>query len=129
MKQKLKINAKNFVDVFPSLMKINKKNTRKRINKIVSKNDNKTMDSICECVSTGLGVLKPTDFPKKDFKKLTRSKEMLRFLSNYASCSRNKRKKLQNKRNEAALQGGQGLGILLTTLLPILADIVIKKFT
>jgi hypothetical protein len=129
MANKQKINAKKLAKVFPSLSKIDKKNVKNRVVKLIKRKENDTLDAVCECVSTGLGALKPEDFNKKDLKNLTKKKELLRFLSEYSKCSKDKKQKLKKKRDISLVQSGQGLGILLATVLPILANLIIKKFT
>lgn len=129
MARKQKINAKKLARVFPSLSNINKGNVKDRIVKLVKRKENDALDAVCDCVSTGLGALKPSDFNKKDLKNLSKKKELLRFLSEYSKCSKRKKQKLHKKRDITIVQSGKGLGILLATVLPILANLIIKKFT
>lgn len=121
-----KIKYKDLVKIMPELKKLTKLPSKQRIKKLLKKNS-RDQDLVCKCVSVGLKSLNKQDFPKKQMKNLESEKEYLRFISDYSKCSKNKKKCLISKRNRALKKTGKGIGIILSTLLPILTSIIAKK--
>ena len=126
--EKRKIKASSLAKAFPTLIKISEGNTSE-IPRLIKKKSEREIKAICSCVNMGLSSLKKRDFQSKPFRTLRTEREKLRFLSDFSQCSKNKKLCLVHKRNTALIQSGKGIGLILSSILPALADILINQFS
>lgn len=130
---KIKSNKNHLLDVedltnsLPEIAKIVKGGHSKTLKSLVKAKKTKELDTICSCVKIGLNHLNEKNFGNEDFQNLRKSKELLRFLSDFAQCSENKKKCLVHERNRKSVQAGQGISIILKSLLPLLLSEITKS--
>lgn len=82
---------------------------------------------VCRCVELSMKTLRDDYFTNRQIANLHKCEEKIKFLNSVAKCSGTKRKCLEHKADENMVQGGRGIGVLLSVLLPILADLIIRK--
>ena len=122
------INARRLRSYLPSVKKIAIAGLcGKGLSKTVRNARCGSLDAVCECAEIGLNVLKRGDFKKSDMAKMAAYKDGIRFLAEYSKCRTGKKKCLRTRRDKKILQSGRGLGILLSTVLPIVASFIASK--
>ena len=125
MGRRSKIKARDLVQSFPLLHKISQAKS-KDVRKLIGSAEQKQKDLLCRCVELGLRNLSEKKFSPAQLKKMYAVEEKLNFLSSYAKCSGAKRKCLYHQQNKNIVQSGQGIGILLSAILPIIANLILK---
>lgn len=122
-----KLKASQLAKAFSELTKIAKTKGRKR-NVLLSQKNDRFLDVVCHCVGNALTNIPLSHFTKDQQKKLRLQKENLRFLRDYINCSHSKRKKLAKQRGKIVQQTGGSLALLLSVVLPLVANALLNKF-
>jgi hypothetical protein len=123
-----KISSRLLAANMPLLEKLSKSKTSSSMKKILSKQSNESKDLICDCIKLSLSHIPEKTIKKSDLKHVLKEQERLRFLRDYASCSKGKKKCLIHKRNAELRQSGKGLGVILAQVLPFVANIIYDTF-
>jgi hypothetical protein len=122
-----KFNASNISRSFPAIKKIIKNaDSKENLAKIVKKLRGKDLDGVCDCAAIGLNALRRNNLKSDNFAKMTAHRDGLRFLARYAECPKEKKRSLRRKRDKTLVQSGQGLGVLLSILAPVIATALSK---
>lgn len=127
MGRRRKLGADEIANSFPFLNKLSKCRGRRGVESLMKKGSDKDKDVACRCIEISLRNLKDSDFSDSQLKKLFAVEERLNFLSSYAKCSGARKKCLVHERDNSLIQGGQGIGLLLSTILPLIAKAIIEK--
>jgi hypothetical protein len=122
-RKKERINAADFADALPMLKRLIKAPKTLRPY-VVQRQKNAKLDLICKCVNAGLANLRETDFSDRRLKQLNIDKEKLRFLSDFSRCSHKKQKCLLNKRKKLAKQSAGSIALILSVVVPLIAEII-----
>ena len=127
--KKVRIDTGRLVRSYPKLMNLGRGEARSKIVRMIKKSKQDTLKSACECVSAGLNTLKPGNFTKEELKLLNGEKEMLRFIAQAATCNASKKRRLSKKVQNAMVQSGGGIGLILSVLLQALISLITKKLS
>lgn len=120
-------DLKRILKSIPALQSIIKSsNSKKSLVKAVKKLRNRNLDSICDCAAIGLKTLRKNNLDSDTLSKMAAHKDGIRFLAQYSKCSKKKRGSLRKKRNQAIVQNGKGIGLLLAALVPIISTVLGK---
>lgn len=121
-----KLKSSELLKAYSELTKIAKSKGSKRKNLLAQKS-NTFLDILCHCISNGINSIPKGGYKERHWKRLRAQRESLRFLSDYISCSHSKKKRLSKQRKKIVQQSGGSIGLILTTVLPLLADFIIGK--
>ena len=124
--KKIKIKSRLFAKVLPHLEHIAQCSNKTR-RYILTQQKAGFLDIMCQCLNSGVANLRKTDFSTKDWKTLQIDKEKLRFLGDYGACGKKQGKKQRRTRDRIVAQSGRGIGIILGTVLPMLANLILSK--
>jgi hypothetical protein len=120
-----KYNPESISQTIPIIKKLIKSsNSKKELKGAVRQLKSKEIDGVCSCADIGLSAIKKENLDSNTLSKLAAHKDGLRFLARYARCPREKKRNLRKRRNKTLVQSGQGLGVLLSILAPILTTVI-----
>lgn len=121
-----KISVKKMAQSFPLLSRLTNVKSEKGMKRWMRKASCKDKDLMCRCVEIALRNLSEKNFSESQLQKMYAVEEKLNFLSAYAKCSGARKKCKYHERDNNSIQGGQGIGILFSVLLPIIANLILK---
>lgn len=127
-KKKILITTGSLARSYPKLLKLSRGKTRQQLSKILKQGDKDCVRSLCECVSLGVNALKPERFTKSQLKSLSKKKELLRFIGQVGQCRKpSEMRNVSSDLNNALMQSGRGIGLLLGIVVPALINLIASK--
>ena len=111
----------------PALHKLCSTKTAHRRKKIIRGLTEQEKEHACRLLELGFRHIPEKEFSTRELKCLYVKAEALRFLRDIGKCSKKKREEKRRARDEHMIQSGGSLTLLLSVVVPTVADLIYTK--
>lgn len=127
MGRRRKLKGKELISLLPLLQELCETKHGGTKKKILRRLTEQQKENTCRLLEIAFKHVPEKRFSPSELKSLYVRSEHLKFLRDIGKCSRKKRECLKGKRDATLLQSGGSLTLLLSVVVPILADLVYTK--